>query len=147
MFQIGHTGFNVSLRGVQYAQMIRKDIPLTGRVGRRNQFRSWHAFIAPEIESKLYHDQNVDMWSLGAIIYTLLCGMAPVKGGALFEIVQPSALAQSLVRSLLQEDPRRRMNIDGVLRHPWMNEKDEVLAQHDLSIARAIFQDYSNTGA
>jgi serine/threonine protein kinase len=126
--------------------MIRKDIPLTGRVGRRNQFRSWHAFIAPEIETKFFHDEKVDMFSLGAIIYTLLCGIAPVKGAPLFEVIQPSNDAQHLVRQLLQEDPNRRMDIDDVLRHPWMHERDEVLAQHDLFLTKEIFGDYLNSG-
>ena len=125
--------------------MIRFDEPLTGRVGR--QLRGWQAFIGPEIQSEFYHDKRVDLWSLGAIIYMCLCGMAPRKAENYFEIAQPSDLARDLVLKLLQENPRNRLAIDAVLRHPWMTVPDAVLAREDLFLAKTMFdEDYNRSG-
>lgn len=129
---------------MQYAQLIREDEPLTGRVGRLA--KGWQAFIAPEIPSEFYHDKRVDLWSLGAIIYMCLCGMAPDKPENYFLISQPSDLARDLVLKLLQRKPRDRLSIDGVLRHPWMTAPDEELAPHDLFLAKSMFDDYDRTG-
>lgn len=130
--------------------MIERNIELTGRIGRKTQLRGWHAFIAPEIQTRLYHDHRCDLWSFGAILYTMLCGSAPIiKDGALvglFEVVQPSSNAQDLVKRLLQINPNRRMKISAVLAHPWMTEDDDVLAQADLGLAKIIFGDYTKTG-
>jgi len=143
---MGRRDFNVSIRGFQYAQMIREDQPLTGRVGRLNQMKGWRAFIAPEIESEFYHDKRVDLWSLGAIIYMCLCGTAPVRPDLYFNIVVPSVNAQNLVRKLLQRDPSRRLTIDEVLQHPWMVERDIVLAEEDLSLAKIFWGDWKRSG-
>ncbi|CAB9524527.1 Mitogen-activated protein kinase HOG1 (Fragment) [Seminavis robusta] len=142
--QPGADDFNVSLRGVQYAQMIREDQPLTGRVGRA--LRGWQAFIGPEITSEFYHDHRVDLWSLGAIIYMSLCGSAPVRADLYFRVVVPSAPAQDLVRRLLVKDPSQRLTIEEVLNHPWMTEHDEALAQQPLDLTKIFFEDYMRAG-
>lgn len=145
--QLGCADFNVSLRLVQYAQMIREDEPLTGRVGRFNQMnKGWSAFVAPEIESEFYHDHRVDLWSLGAIIYMCLTGTAPTGIQNLFEVVVPSPDAQNLVRNLLKHDPRERLSLNEVLNHPWMTEDDDVLGQHDLGLAKVFFGDWFRSG-
>ena len=144
--QLGRADFNVSLRGVQYAQMIREDQPLTGRVGRLNTMRGWHAFIAPEIESEFYHDKRVDLWSLGSIMYMCLCGTAPIKPELYFRIVVPSADAQNLVRCLLQRDPGQRLTIEEVLQHPWMTASDDELAQENLELAKDFWGDWERSG-
>ena len=117
---------------------------MTGRVGR--ELRGWQAFVAPEITSEFFHDQRVDLWSLGAIIYMSLCGSAPVRPDLYFSFVQPSYVAQDLVRKLLVSDPSQRLTIIEVLNHPWMTEHDEVLAQQDLPVTRLLFEDYMRAG-
>ena len=60
----------VSVRGLQYAQIIRDNQPLTGHFG---YLYSWYAFKAPEVDSDFVHDKSVDLWSLGAIICKWPC--------------------------------------------------------------------------
>lgn len=136
----GSADFNVSLRGVQYCQLIREGVPLTGRVGRK--MRGFQAFIGPEILSDFYHDKRVDLWSLGAIIYMCLCGTAPDKPENYFSMFRPSDMAADLVLRLLRVNPAHRLSIEEVLQHPWMNAPDRQLKGHGLDLSKILFEDY-----
>jgi hypothetical protein len=152
--QIGEDGFNLSIRGIQYAQLTTNERSITGRVGCTKKSFDWFAYIAPEIDTDFAHDSRVDLWSLGALLYTLLCGVGPFvgtgkeirerknKGVVRFEIVEPSANAMSLTRSLIQVDPARRISVDQILRHPWMKEPDSDLSSRELDLAQAMFGDW-----
>jgi hypothetical protein len=138
----------VSIRGLQYALLV--DQPLTGRVGKGI---AWYAFTAPEIDSEFIHDARVDLWSLGAILYTMLCGIPPFRGegGGLkvnkhrgivpFDVVAPSDDAQDLVMRLLQVRPEDRWSIDDVMEHAWMRAPDYVLQSRDLSVTQILMTD------
>ena len=43
-------------------------------------------YMAPEIIKKLPYDSKVDIWSVGVIVYILLCGVPPFKGRSKEEI-------------------------------------------------------------
>jgi serine/threonine protein kinase len=146
-----HFQGNVLLRGLQYAQPVQEDQPLTGHFG---YLYSWYAFKAPEIDSDFFHDKSVDLWSLGAIMYMLLTALPPFRGDGAqlisnkhagnveFDMVVPSAPAQQLVQGLLQVHPEHRLTIDEVLNHEWMIETDEFLAGFDLSLTKALMEDW-----
>ena len=137
------------MRGLQYAQEINDDQPLTGHFG---YLYSWYAFKAPEIDSELFHDKTVDNWSLGAALYMLLTALPPFRGDGVdlithkhrgevvFDIVVTSRASQSLVRALLHPNPRERMTIDQVLNSRWMTMADSVLVQHDLSLTKSSLE-------
>jgi len=150
----GIEGFNLSIRGIRYAQIVDTEYNLTGRVGHSQRTMDWYAFIAPEIDSDFTHDAQVDLWSLGAIFYTLLCGVGPftgdkttlrrnkLNGQVNFDIVQPSASAMRLVRDLLQVTPKARLSIEDVLNHEWMRSPEEQLSRNELDLARSMFGDW-----
>ncbi len=131
--------------------------PITGRIGhtKRSQFQ-WWAYIAPEIDSDIMHDERVDLWSLGVILYTLLCGIGPFTGSpneiqekknlgvVKFEVFKPSLSAQQLVEGLLQVDPASRLSIDEILSHPWMSEPDYELSSIELNLAQSVHRDFEN---
>ncbi|WVR06559.1 hypothetical protein IAU60_003590 [Kwoniella sp. DSM 27419] len=89
-------------------------------------------YASPEMLSgRKYLGEETDIWSLGIILYTLLCGGLPfdddderamkdliLKG----EYEEPDWLseeARALIRGMLQQDPAKRLTIEGVLTHPW----------------------------
>ena len=93
-------------------------------------------YIAPEILNGDPYDGAVDLWSLGVIAYVLLCGYPPFyaetnvemfhkikKGDYKFDspywdTISPEA--KDLISKLLVINPAARLNIAGVLNHPWM---------------------------
>jgi calcium/calmodulin-dependent protein kinase I len=93
-------------------------------------------YVAPEIlQGKPYTDK-VDLWSLGVILYILLCGFPPFydeNNAALFAQIKAAAydfpspywddisdVAKDLVRRLLVVDVQKRYTAEEVLKHPWI---------------------------
>nr|XP_051178975.1 calcium-dependent protein kinase 9-like isoform X3 [Lolium perenne] len=92
-------------------------------------------YMAPEVLRRNYGPE-ADIWSAGVILYILLCGVPPfwaeteqgvarsiLKGVLDFER-EPwpriSDSAKSLVRQMLEMDPRKRLTARQVLEHPWL---------------------------
>ncbi len=92
-------------------------------------------YIAPEVLRRKY-DKSCDLWSVGVIAYTLLCGYPPFNGDTDKEVhdsVQRgqytfpsedwsgvSVGAIDFICRLLQMDPRKRMALKEALNHPWL---------------------------
>jgi len=98
---------------------------------------------APEILSNVGYNAKVDLWSLGVILYILLCGFPPfyeentddlfeqIKQGR-YEFPSPwwdsiSDEAKDLVRSLLVVDPSKRFTVDELLAHQWITHEQPTI--------------------
>jgi len=94
------------------------------------------AYVAPEIVKEQNYNKSVDMWSIGVILYILLCGFPPfyhentekiflqIQEGK-FDFPPPywtkiSASAKELVSLLLKVDPKERITAEDTLLHPWI---------------------------
>lgn len=93
-------------------------------------------YTAPEIVKDERYSKSVDMWALGCVLYTLLCGFPPfydesievltekvAKGSYTF--LSPwwddiSQSAKDLISHLLTVDPEKRYTIREFLAHPWI---------------------------
>jgi len=93
-------------------------------------------YIAPEIlEGKGGHSYEVDFWSLGVIIYTMLVGKPPfetpdvkttykkirMNSYTFPDHVPLSDAAKGLITKILNLDPTRRPSLDEMLEHPFLN--------------------------
>ncbi|XP_057378391.1 serine/threonine-protein kinase PLK1-like [Daphnia carinata] len=91
-------------------------------------------YIAPEVLCKKGHSFEVDIWSMGCILYTLLVGHPPFETQTLKDTYSkikkneyhvPSRigpLARNLITSMLRADPSSRPNVDQVLNDDFMTQ-------------------------
>ncbi|KAM8875645.1 calcium/calmodulin-dependent protein kinase type IV [Spinachia spinachia] len=94
-------------------------------------------YCAPEILRGNAYGPEVDMWSVGVILYILLCGFEPFfdpRGDQYmysrilncdYEFVSPwwddvSLNAKDLVSKLIVLDPPKRLSVREALQHPWV---------------------------
>ncbi|BFF90939.1 serine-rich adhesin for platelets [Drosophila madeirensis] len=95
-------------------------------------------YASPEIvEGTPYQGPEVDCWSLGVLLYTLVYGSMPFDGsnfkrlvkqisqGDYYEPRKPSR-ASTLIRDMLTVCPRKRATIEQICSHWWVNENDNV---------------------
>lgn len=112
-------------------------------------------YTAPEIVKDERYSKSVDMWALGCVLYTLLCGFPPFYDESIsvltekvakgyYTFLSPwwddiSASAKDLITHLLCVDSSKRFTIDEFLAHPWCNVKDPVpnLDSADILLAKA----------
>ncbi|KAI9001127.1 Pkinase-domain-containing protein [Trametes punicea] len=93
-------------------------------------------YTAPEIVKDERYSKSVDMWALGCVLYTLLCGFPPFYDESInvltekvargyYTFLSPwwdsiSDSAKDLITHLLCVDPAQRYTIDEFLAHPWI---------------------------
>ena len=98
-------------------------------------------YIAPEVLDKSY-THTADVWSVGVILYTLLCSAPPFFGDSEREIYRRirtaevsfdgqewesrSMQAKSLVFKLLQKVSSNRPSLDEVLVDPWIIQEGDM---------------------
>ncbi|KAL8122125.1 hypothetical protein AgCh_018754 [Apium graveolens] len=85
-------------------------------------------YMAPEVLRRNY-GLEVDVWSAGVILYILLCGVPPFWAEIDFKREpwpQISDNAKSLIRKMLEPDPRKRLTAKQVLEHPWIQNANKA---------------------
>ncbi|KAF9974109.1 hypothetical protein BGZ73_002607 [Actinomortierella ambigua] len=95
-----------------------------------------YGYAAPEVLLRRGHGKPVDMWSIGVITYTLLCGYAPFQAETDQQLVMEiarghvvfherywrdvSVEARDFIKCLLQVDPAKRLTATEALKHVWI---------------------------
>lgn len=98
-------------------------------------------YTAPEIVRDERYSKSVDMWALGCVLYTLLCGFPPFYDESVqvltekvargqYTFLSPwwdtvSAEAKDLISHLLCIDSAERYTIDQFFEHPWVKGQKE----------------------
>ncbi|OZJ02152.1 hypothetical protein BZG36_04997 [Bifiguratus adelaidae] len=93
-------------------------------------------YVAPEVLMQTGHGKPVDCWSIGVIMYTILCGYTPFWGedqASLFEAIMSgefefeeeywsdiSDSAKDLITRFLTFEPQDRITAAEALTHPWI---------------------------
>ncbi|KAF8925484.1 hypothetical protein BGZ58_000769 [Dissophora ornata] len=96
-------------------------------------------YAAPEILLRKGHGKPVDMWSIGVITYTLLCGYAPFQAENDQQLVAEiarcnvvfhekywrdvSVEARDFIKCLLRAHPEKRLTATEALQHKWITSE------------------------
>ena len=96
------------------------------------------SYVAPEVLLRTPYNKEVDIWSMGIILYYMLCGHLPFKGSKEVIIAEKivndelefdeeewevrSKRVRELIVSCLKKEPEERITIDDFLNHPWFKK-------------------------
>ncbi len=96
------------------------------------------SYVAPEVLLRTPYNKEVDIWSMGIILYYMLCGHLPFKGNKEVIIAEKivnddlefdeeewevrSKRVRELIVSCLKKEPEERITIDDFLNHPWFKK-------------------------
>ncbi|XP_010722538.1 serine/threonine-protein kinase SIK1 [Meleagris gallopavo] len=114
-------------------------------------------YAAPEVfEGKEYEGPHLDIWSLGVVLYVLVCGSLPFDGPNLPTLRQRvlegrfripyfmSEDCETLIRRMLVVDPTKRITISQIKQHKWMQADPSLRQQQSLSFSMQNYN--SNLG-
>jgi calcium/calmodulin-dependent protein kinase I len=103
-------------------------------------------YAAPEVMLKQGHGKAVDMWSMGVITYTLLCGYSPFRSENLPDLIDEcrsgrivfherywkdvSKDAKDFILTMLEPDPSQRATAQEALKHRWL--EGDTASDHNL---------------
>lgn len=115
-------------------------------------------YAAPEIISgQSYSPMKIDIWSCGISLYAMICGTLPFDEesktllydkilSCKFNVPKHVSLeAEDLLRKLLVKDPKRRLEIEEILKHPWMKNYKQI--SEELSKQKAASQIGNSTNS
>ena len=96
------------------------------------------SYVAPEVLLRTPYNKEVDIWSMGVILFYMLCGHLPFKGNKEVIIAEKivnddlefdeeewevrSKKVRDLITSCLKKEPEERISIDDFINHPWFKK-------------------------
>lgn len=94
-------------------------------------------YAAPEVFQGLEYDgPKADIWSLGVVLYVLVCGALPFDGATLHDLRSmvisgkfriPFFMSQEcehLIRHMLVVEPERRYSLKQIANHKWLAQSN-----------------------
>ena len=113
-------------------------------------------YMAPEIFTDKKYDSSVDIWSLGVVLYTLLCGYRPFWGENLkalsINIIHAnykfpskdwgsiSNDAKDLISRMLKPKPKERLTAARALRQPWFGLITDIKLEKTVKLENTLME-------
>lgn len=120
---------NIKVGDFGFAKRVHTTKSLTVKLGTPS-------YVAPEVVKNQPYDQSCDMWSVGVVIYVMLCGYTPFRektqdkvferiktGSYAFDPADWSMIseeAKALIRGLMCIDPDKRLTARQALDSHWI---------------------------
>ncbi|XP_006021615.1 testis-specific serine/threonine-protein kinase 1-like [Alligator sinensis] len=125
--------FNIKLSDFGFSKCLSRDED--GKITLSKTFCGSAAYAAPEVLQGIPYEPKIyDIWSLGVILFIMVCGSMPYDDSNVRKMLKiqkehrvhfPRSKTltiecKDIVYQMLQPDVSRRLNIDEVLSHIWM---------------------------
>ncbi|CAE8610937.1 unnamed protein product [Polarella glacialis] len=115
----------------------------------RTTFCGTMDYLSPEMIKATGHDHNLDIWTVGVLLYEFLVGRPPFQSTNHTIVIEKILMcsinfpanfpppAIDLVKRLLSLEPKLRLPLEDVLRHPWVLGQQGYAAEAVASAATA----------
>ncbi|XP_055976682.1 testis-specific serine/threonine-protein kinase 1 [Sorex fumeus] len=133
--------FNIKLSDFGFSKRCLRDD--SGRLTLSKTFCGSAAYAAPEVLQGIpYQPKVYDIWSLGVILYIMVCGSMPYDDSNIKKMLRIqkehrvnfprskhlTGECKDLIYRMLQPDVNRRLQIDEILSHCWVQPKTQGLS-------------------
>ena len=131
--------------GFGYSSFYEKDKNIEGTYGSL-------CYACPEIiDETPYNPELADVWSLGVILYVLICGYLPfsdeddnknkilISNGKVDFPKEMSNKLKDLLRHMLDKNPKKRYTFQKIVKHPWLKPYTEKIFSEGINIYKTIF--------
>ncbi|XP_036614978.1 testis-specific serine/threonine-protein kinase 1-like [Trichosurus vulpecula] len=127
--------FNIKLSDFGFSKRCIRDD--SGRIMLSKTFCGSAAYAAPEVLQGIpYQPKVYDIWSLGVILYIMVCGSMPYDDSNIKKMLRIqkehrvnfprskhlTGECKDLIYRMLQPDVNRRLHIDEILSHCWVQQ-------------------------
>ncbi|XP_062446343.1 testis-specific serine/threonine-protein kinase 1-like [Rhea pennata] len=134
---------NIKLSDFGFSKPLDRDE--NGKITLSKTFCGSAAYAAPEVLQGIpFNPKICDIWSLGVILYIMVCALMPFDDSNIRKMVgiqkqhrirfpksrHLTAACRDLIYRMLEPSVSRRLRIDAVLRHPWLQMVEAQIPPH-----------------
>ena len=109
-------------------------------------------YVCPEIiNEQPYNPELADVYSLGVILYVLICGYLPfsdeddnknkilISEGKIEYPKEINFKLKDLLKHMLDKDPKKRYNFQNIIKHPWIKPFSEEFLSQGINIYKTTY--------